>query len=132
MENRILAHPSVRNADVVAEPDPYRGECVCAHVIPRPGGGPLALVGIERSVRERPDIQAFVVADSVAGLPAEDHAMALRRAAGNRAAATSARSASQAAGRHEPGAPSEARGYRSSATAASPSSRAVTAVPVIR
>lgn len=58
--------------------------------------------------------------------------MALRLAADNRAAVVSARSASQAAGRHEPGAPSEACGYRSSATAASPSSRAVTAAPVIR
>ncbi len=35
VENHILAHPAVHDANVVAEPDPYLGERTCAYVILR-------------------------------------------------------------------------------------------------
>ncbi|GLU48924.1 (2,3-dihydroxybenzoyl)adenylate synthase [Nocardiopsis ansamitocini] len=35
IENHILAHPDVHDAAVVAMPDPFLGERVCAYVIPR-------------------------------------------------------------------------------------------------
>jgi 2,3-dihydroxybenzoate-AMP ligase len=37
IENLILTHPAVRNAAVVAMPDPILGERACAYVVPRPG-----------------------------------------------------------------------------------------------
>ncbi|MFJ1836705.1 MULTISPECIES: (2,3-dihydroxybenzoyl)adenylate synthase [unclassified Streptomyces] len=64
VENHILAHPSVHDANVVAEPDPYLGERVCAYVIPRPGAGPLKPADIKRFVRER-GLAAYKVPDRV-------------------------------------------------------------------
>ncbi|ROQ73173.1 AMP-binding enzyme [Streptomyces sp. CEV 2-1] len=64
VENHILAHPSVHDANVVAEPDPYLGERVCAYVIPHPGAGPLKPVDIKRFVRER-GLAAYKVPDRV-------------------------------------------------------------------
>ncbi len=37
VEDALYAHPAVQEAAVVGEPDPYRGETVAAHVVPRPG-----------------------------------------------------------------------------------------------
>ncbi|MCX4849676.1 (2,3-dihydroxybenzoyl)adenylate synthase [Streptomyces sp. NBC_00893] len=64
VENHILAHPFVHDANVVAEPDPYLGERTCAYVILRPGAGPLKPVDIKRFVRER-DLAAYKVPDRV-------------------------------------------------------------------
>ncbi|WP_326764158.1 (2,3-dihydroxybenzoyl)adenylate synthase [Streptomyces sp. NBC_01591] len=64
VENHILAHPSVHDANVVAEPDPYLGERTCAYVILRPGAGPLKPVDIKRFVRER-GLAAYKVPDRV-------------------------------------------------------------------
>ncbi|GGU70670.1 2,3-dihydroxybenzoate-AMP ligase [Streptomyces cavourensis] len=64
VENHILAHPAVHDANVVAEPDPYLGERVCAYVILRSGAGPLKAVAIKRFVRER-GLAAFKVPDRV-------------------------------------------------------------------
>ncbi|MFJ9689449.1 (2,3-dihydroxybenzoyl)adenylate synthase [Streptomyces bacillaris] len=64
VENHILAHPAVHDANVVAEPDPYLGERVCAYVILRPGAGPLKAVAVKRFVRER-GLAAFKVPDRV-------------------------------------------------------------------
>ncbi|MFD7532330.1 (2,3-dihydroxybenzoyl)adenylate synthase [Streptomyces sp. NPDC059849] len=64
VENHILAHPFVHDANVVAEPDPYLGERTCAYVILRPGAGPLRPVDIKRFVRER-DLAAYKVPDRV-------------------------------------------------------------------
>ncbi|MFE2296176.1 (2,3-dihydroxybenzoyl)adenylate synthase [Streptomyces sp. NPDC059452] len=64
VENHILAHPAVHDANVVAEPDPYLGERVCAYVILRPGAGPLKAVAVKRFVRER-GLAAYKVPDRV-------------------------------------------------------------------
>ncbi|MFH8377955.1 (2,3-dihydroxybenzoyl)adenylate synthase [Streptomyces cyaneofuscatus] len=64
VENHILAHPAVHDANVVAEPDPYLGERVCAYVILRSGTGPLKAVAIKRFVRER-GLAAYKVPDRV-------------------------------------------------------------------
>ncbi|MFF2717233.1 (2,3-dihydroxybenzoyl)adenylate synthase [Streptomyces sp. NPDC058011] len=64
VENHILAHPAVHDANVVAEPDPYLGERVCAYVILRSGAGPLKAVAIKRFVRER-GLAAYKVPDRV-------------------------------------------------------------------
>ncbi|ROQ63244.1 2,3-dihydroxybenzoate-AMP ligase [Streptomyces sp. 840.1] len=64
VENHILAHPSVHDANVVAEPDPYLGERVCAYVILHPGEGPLKPVDIKRFVRDR-GLAAYKVPDRV-------------------------------------------------------------------
>ncbi|MFE6668072.1 (2,3-dihydroxybenzoyl)adenylate synthase [Streptomyces sp. NPDC057697] len=64
VENHILAHPSVHDANVVAEPDPYLGERVCAYVIRRPGTDPLKPAAIKRFVRER-GLAAYKVPDRV-------------------------------------------------------------------
>ncbi|MGC5396773.1 (2,3-dihydroxybenzoyl)adenylate synthase [Streptomyces sp. DT20] len=64
VENHLLAHPSVHDANVVAEPDPYLGERVCAYVILHPGEGPVKPVDIKRFVRER-GLAAYKVPDRV-------------------------------------------------------------------
>ncbi|MDQ0982836.1 (2,3-dihydroxybenzoyl)adenylate synthase [Streptomyces sp. V2I9] len=64
VENHILAHPAVHDANVVAEPDPYLGERVCAYVILRSGEGPLKPVAVKRFVRER-GLAAYKVPDRV-------------------------------------------------------------------
>ncbi|MGA5469791.1 (2,3-dihydroxybenzoyl)adenylate synthase [Streptomyces arboris] len=64
VENHILAHPAVHDANVVAEPDPYLGERVCAYVILRSGAGPLKAVAIKRFVRDR-GLAAYKVPDRV-------------------------------------------------------------------
>lgn len=64
MENHILAHPSVHDANVVAEPDPYLGERIRAYVILRPSAGPLKQVDVKRFVRER-GLAAYKVPDRV-------------------------------------------------------------------
>ncbi|MFJ9638834.1 (2,3-dihydroxybenzoyl)adenylate synthase [Streptomyces sp. NPDC101178] len=64
VENHILAHPAVHDANVVAEPDPYLGERVCAYVILRSGAGPLKAVAVKRFVRER-GLAAYKVPDRV-------------------------------------------------------------------
>lgn len=37
VEEVLFAHPDVADAAVVGRPDPYRGEILVAHVVPRPG-----------------------------------------------------------------------------------------------
>ncbi|MFJ1901142.1 (2,3-dihydroxybenzoyl)adenylate synthase [Streptomyces sp. NPDC088115] len=64
VENHLLAHPSVHDANVVAEPDPYLGERVCAYVILHPGEGPVKPVDIKRFVRDR-GLAAYKVPDRV-------------------------------------------------------------------
>lgn len=64
VENHILAHPSVHDANVVAEPDPYLGERTCAYVILRAGAEPLKPVTVKKFVRER-GLAAYKVPDRV-------------------------------------------------------------------
>lgn len=64
VENHILAHPSVHDANVVAEPDPYLGERIRAYVILRPGAAPPKPADIKRFVRER-GLAAYKVPDRV-------------------------------------------------------------------
>jgi long-chain acyl-CoA synthetase len=42
VEEVLFAHPDVADAAVVGRPDPYRGEILVAHVVPRPGAQPDA------------------------------------------------------------------------------------------
>ncbi|MCC7326516.1 MAG: AMP-binding protein [Burkholderiales bacterium] len=55
VEGHLVAHPSVRNACVVAMPDPVYGERACAFVIPRDG----ATLDIE-------SMKAFLIAQGIA------------------------------------------------------------------
>ncbi|GGZ60198.1 2,3-dihydroxybenzoate-AMP ligase [Streptomyces inusitatus] len=64
VENHILAHPAVHDANVVAEPDPYLGERTCAYVILRPGADPLRAPAVKKFVRER-GLAAYKVPDRV-------------------------------------------------------------------
>ncbi|MFG3281357.1 (2,3-dihydroxybenzoyl)adenylate synthase [Streptomyces sp. NPDC048111] len=64
VENHILAHPSVHDANVVGEPDDYLGERTCAYVILRREAEPLKPVAIKRFVRER-GLAAYKVPDRV-------------------------------------------------------------------
>ncbi len=64
VENHILAHPSVHDANVVGEPDPYLGERTCGYVILRTGAEPLKAVAIKRFVRER-GLAGYKVPDRV-------------------------------------------------------------------
>ncbi|MCP9211748.1 (2,3-dihydroxybenzoyl)adenylate synthase [Streptomyces cucumeris] len=64
VENHILAHPSVHDANVVGEPDPYLGERTCAYVILRTGAERLKPVAIKRFVRER-GLAGYKVPDRV-------------------------------------------------------------------
>lgn len=64
VENHILAHPSVHDANVVAEADPYLGERTCAYVIVRPNTEPLRAFDVKKFVRER-GLAAYKVPDRV-------------------------------------------------------------------
>ncbi|MEU6993154.1 (2,3-dihydroxybenzoyl)adenylate synthase [Streptomyces sp. NPDC046465] len=64
VENHILAHPSVHDANVVAEPDAYLGERTCAYVVLRAGTEPLKPAAIRKFVRER-GLAAYKVPDRV-------------------------------------------------------------------
>ncbi len=64
VENHLLAHPSVHDANVVAEPDPYLGERTCAYVILRAGAEPLKPVAVKKFVRGR-GLAAYKVPDRV-------------------------------------------------------------------
>ncbi|MFD4631210.1 (2,3-dihydroxybenzoyl)adenylate synthase [Streptomyces sp. NPDC058284] len=64
VENHILAHPSVHDANVVAEPDAYLGERTCAYVILRADAEPLRPAAVRKFVRER-GLAAYKVPDRV-------------------------------------------------------------------
>ncbi|MEN3584469.1 (2,3-dihydroxybenzoyl)adenylate synthase [Streptomyces sp. ZYX-F-203] len=64
IENHLLAHPAIHDANVVAEPDPYLGERTCAYVILRPDAEPPRPVSVKRFVRER-GLAAYKVPDRV-------------------------------------------------------------------
>lgn len=64
VENHILAHPAVHDANVVGEPDPYLGERTCAYVILREGAGELRPAAVKKFVRER-GLAAYKVPDRV-------------------------------------------------------------------
>ncbi|WP_031007199.1 AMP-binding protein, partial [Streptomyces rimosus] len=64
VENHLLAHPAVHDANVVAEPDPYLGERTCAYVILRDGAAPVKPVEIKKFVRTR-GLAAYKVPDRV-------------------------------------------------------------------
>ncbi|GGR23676.1 2,3-dihydroxybenzoate-AMP ligase [Streptomyces cinereoruber] len=64
VENHLLAHPSVHDANVVAEPDPYLGERSCAYVIRRPGTEEVEAPALKRFVRER-GLAAYKVPDRI-------------------------------------------------------------------
>ncbi|MFH8409753.1 (2,3-dihydroxybenzoyl)adenylate synthase [Streptomyces sp. NPDC018019] len=64
VENHLLAHPAVHDANVVAEPDPYLGERTCAYVILRDGAEPVKPVEMKKFVRAR-GLAAYKVPDRV-------------------------------------------------------------------
>ncbi|MBQ0827124.1 (2,3-dihydroxybenzoyl)adenylate synthase [Streptomyces tagetis] len=64
VENHLLAHPAVHDANVVGEPDPYLGERTCAYVILRSGAEQPRPVAIKRFVRDR-GLAAYKVPDRV-------------------------------------------------------------------
>ncbi|MFD9049877.1 (2,3-dihydroxybenzoyl)adenylate synthase [Streptomyces zaomyceticus] len=64
VENHLLAHPSVHDANVVAEPDPYLGERSCAYVIPRADAPAVGALALKRFVRDR-GLAAFKVPDRI-------------------------------------------------------------------
>ncbi|MYV67542.1 AMP-binding protein, partial [Streptomyces sp. SID2131] len=64
VENHLLAHPSVHDANVVAEPDPYLGERSCAYVIRRRDAGEVKALALKRFVRER-GLAAYKVPDRI-------------------------------------------------------------------
>ncbi|MEU8778351.1 (2,3-dihydroxybenzoyl)adenylate synthase [Streptomyces sp. NPDC048606] len=64
VENHLLAHPAVHDANVVAEPDPYLGERTCAYVILRDGAERPTAVAVKRFVRGR-GLAAYKVPDRV-------------------------------------------------------------------
>lgn len=75
VENHILAHPAVHDANVVAEPDAYLGERTCAYVILRDGAGPLRPAAVKSFLRGRglagykvPDRVEFVTAFPTTGV----------------------------------------------------------------
>jgi 2,3-dihydroxybenzoate-AMP ligase len=70
VEAHILAHPGVRDAAVVAAPDPYLGERTCAFVVPARGaaGSPLTGGQVRSFVRDR-GLAAYKVPDRVEVVP---------------------------------------------------------------
>ncbi|WP_030420329.1 (2,3-dihydroxybenzoyl)adenylate synthase [Streptomyces sp. NRRL F-5065] len=64
VENHLLAHPAVHDANVVGEPDPYVGERTCAYVVLKAGAEPLKPVAVKRFVRDR-GLAAYKVPDRV-------------------------------------------------------------------
>ncbi len=87
VENHLLAHPSVHDANVVAEPDPYLGERSCAYVIRRRGAEEVKAPALKRFVRER-GLAAYKVPDRIVFVDAFR-----RRASGRSPRRTSARRA---------------------------------------
>ncbi|WP_224244039.1 (2,3-dihydroxybenzoyl)adenylate synthase [Hyalangium gracile] len=63
VENHLLAHPAVRDAAVVALPDPFLGERTCAFVIPRAAPPPPA-TALTSFLRER-GLAAYKIPDRV-------------------------------------------------------------------
>ncbi|MFD7032572.1 (2,3-dihydroxybenzoyl)adenylate synthase [Streptomyces sp. NPDC059917] len=75
VENHLLAHPAVHDANVVAEPDAYLGERTCAYVVLREGAGPLRPAAVKGFLRGRglagykiPDRVEFVTAFPTTGV----------------------------------------------------------------
>jgi 2,3-dihydroxybenzoate-AMP ligase len=73
LEGYLLAHPSVDRAAVVAVPDPYAGELICACV--QPNGKPPTLAELRQALHERgiadyklPDRLVVVAALPLTGL----------------------------------------------------------------
>ncbi|WP_030023371.1 (2,3-dihydroxybenzoyl)adenylate synthase [Streptomyces monomycini] len=64
VENHLLAHPAVHDANVVAEPDPYLGERTLAYVILRSGAEAPSSVAVKKFVRAR-GLAAYKVPDRV-------------------------------------------------------------------
>ncbi|MFE7131005.1 (2,3-dihydroxybenzoyl)adenylate synthase [Streptomyces sp. NPDC057638] len=64
VENHIIAHPSVHDANVVAEPDPYLGERTCAYVILRGNAAAVGALALKQFVRGR-GLAAYKVPDRV-------------------------------------------------------------------
>ncbi|WP_308294415.1 (2,3-dihydroxybenzoyl)adenylate synthase [Streptomyces sp. XM4193] len=64
VENHLLAHPAVHDANIVAEPDPYLGERTRAYVVLRRGAAPVRAAALRRFVRER-GLAAYKVPDRV-------------------------------------------------------------------
>ncbi|MEU6061963.1 (2,3-dihydroxybenzoyl)adenylate synthase [Streptomyces sp. NPDC047097] len=64
VENHLLAHPAVHDANVVAEPDPYLGERTCAYVILRADAEPVKASALKAFVRGR-GLAAYKVPDRV-------------------------------------------------------------------
>ncbi|MFF6883869.1 (2,3-dihydroxybenzoyl)adenylate synthase [Streptomyces sp. NPDC012421] len=64
IENHLLAHPSVHDANVVGEFDPYLGERSCAYVIRRQGAEEVRAPALKRFVRDR-GLAAYKVPDRV-------------------------------------------------------------------
>jgi 2,3-dihydroxybenzoate-AMP ligase len=62
VENHLLAHPAVRDAAVVAIPDPFLGERTCAFVIPREAPPPPA--ALTAFLRER-GLAAYKIPDRI-------------------------------------------------------------------
>ncbi|GHE41242.1 2,3-dihydroxybenzoate-AMP ligase [Streptomyces longispororuber] len=72
VENHLLAHSAVHDANVVGEPDPYLGERTCAYVILRPGAEPPTALAVKRFVRAR-GLAAYKVPDRVEFVDAFPH-----------------------------------------------------------
>ncbi|GGY40630.1 (2,3-dihydroxybenzoyl)adenylate synthase [Streptomyces omiyaensis] len=64
VENHLLAHPSVHDANVVGEFDPYLGERSCAYVIRRRGAEEVRALALKRFVRDR-GLAAYKVPDRI-------------------------------------------------------------------
>ena len=64
MENHLLTHPAVHDAAVVAVPDGYLGERICAFVVPRPGHQAPRLATVRAYLRDR-GLAAFKLPDKV-------------------------------------------------------------------
>ncbi|WP_228454734.1 (2,3-dihydroxybenzoyl)adenylate synthase, partial [Streptomyces alkaliphilus] len=64
VENVLLAHPAVHDAQVVAVPDDYLGERSCAYLVLRPDAEPPKPAAVRRFVRER-GLAAYKIPDVV-------------------------------------------------------------------
>ncbi|MGW6455262.1 (2,3-dihydroxybenzoyl)adenylate synthase [Streptomyces sp. NPDC055078] len=64
VENHLLAHPAVHDANVVAEPDPFLGERTCAYVVLRADAEPVKALAVKKFVRER-GLAGYKVPDRV-------------------------------------------------------------------
>ncbi|RMI39374.1 (2,3-dihydroxybenzoyl)adenylate synthase [Streptomyces triticirhizae] len=64
VENHLLAHPDVYDAVVVGAPDPFLGERVTAHLVPRPGA-PLPTPAAVRAFLHERGLAAFKIPERV-------------------------------------------------------------------